>query len=277
MKIRSLFLVDNPPSGAEARRQRRSFLLLLTTVSGIVCALLMFNFFVSLASDGGSAVMTLLSLTATAMAVCAVLLQTRLKRWLCLLCCIGMTAFVISFIVFCCLIAGYSADEEDLPSAGEPVLILVCGCRTYGDRPSRMLAGRIDAAYALLQRYPGAVCIVSGGQGSNEPVSEAYMMRKVLLEYGVAEERIIAEERSSSTKENIRFTLALMEENGWTDHAVVTVSDDYHLPRIAFLAKRYGLETALYPSHATRGFRYVAHLTREYMAYWKMAALSVFE
>ena len=69
--------------------------------------------------------------------------------------------------------------------------MIVLGAKIIGDRPSRMLRNRLDAAYAYLQAHPDAVGIVSGGQGSDEQYSEAYVMEQYLLSKGIPAERLV--------------------------------------------------------------------------------------
>ena len=129
-------------------------------------------------------------------------------------------------------------------SAGENSdTVIVLGCRVKGDVPSLMLGRRINAAYEYLERNPGAVCIASGGQGRDELISEAECIKNVLVERGISPDRIILEDKSTSTDENIRFSMEKMEANGLTVEAVI-VTNDYHQLRAKMICRKYGLETS---------------------------------
>ena len=121
--------------------------------------------------------------------------------------------------------------------------VIVLGCRVKGDVPSLMLKRRIDAAYEYLEKNPGTVCIASGGQGRDELISEAECIRNVLVEKGISADRIIMEDKSTSTDENIRFSLEKMAENGISGGAVI-VTNDYHQLRAKMICQKYGLESS---------------------------------
>lgn len=119
--------------------------------------------------------------------------------------------------------------------------IVVLGCKVRGERPTRMLRRRLEAAKQALDAHPEAICIVSGGQGENEIVSEALAMKNYLVELGVDEERIIMEDRSTSTYENIKFSLEIMEERGLGKDMTI-VTDGFHQYRASLIARAQGVE-----------------------------------
>ena len=53
--------------------------------------------------------------------------------------------------------------------------------------------------------------IVSGGQGSDEAISEAEAMRRYLVEQGIRNEEIIMEDKSTNTEENLVFSMKKMD------------------------------------------------------------------
>ena len=77
--------------------------------------------------------------------------------------------------------------------------MVVLGSRVRQDGPSLTLQSRIRAAYQYLSQHPDVICIVSGGQGSDEPMSEAQAMFDELTKMGIDPERIRMEDRSTST------------------------------------------------------------------------------
>ncbi|MCH5193157.1 MAG: YdcF family protein [Oscillospiraceae bacterium] len=132
---------------------------------------------------------------------------------------------------------------ESVPADGNGNTVIVLGCRVRGDVPTLMLRRRIDAAYEYLEKNPGAICIASGGQGGDELISEAECIKNVLVERGISPDRIIMEDKSTSTDENIRFSMEKMEENGLSGGAVI-VTNDYHQLRAKMICRKYGLETS---------------------------------
>lgn len=133
------------------------------------------------------------------------------------------------------------------PAADADVTLVVLGCRVYGSTPSIMLKERIDAAYANLKEHPERKCVLSGGQGSDEDLSEAECMYRELVFRGIEKERLFLEDQSTSTRENILFSKEVIEENGLsTDIAIVT--NEFHEYRAAGIAQEQELECAAVPA-----------------------------
>ena len=82
---------------------------------------------------------------------------------------------------------------------------------------------------------------MSGGQGAGEDISEAECMRRYLVKHGIAEERILLEDRSTSTKENLAFSEAVIKTDGGKTDRIVLVSSAYHLYRARSMAAAMGM------------------------------------
>lgn len=121
-------------------------------------------------------------------------------------------------------------------------VIIVPGAALRGNRPSPFLISRLDRALGLW-RSQGccAHIVVSGGQDADECVSEAAAMHRYLEEQGVPGKLIIDEDRSTTTRENMRYSRRLIEERLGTGARVAVVSTDYHLPRCTMYAAAAGL------------------------------------
>ncbi|WP_295157456.1 YdcF family protein [uncultured Ruminococcus sp.] len=129
--------------------------------------------------------------------------------------------------------------QENAPNNTE--LIVVLGCQVRGERPSRMLKRRLNTAYDAMQKHPDAICVVSGGKGSGENISEAEAMRRYLVEKGADESRIIMEDKSTSTFENIKFTFEITDKMG-CGRDITIVTDGFHQYRASLIAKQEGAE-----------------------------------
>lgn len=127
-------------------------------------------------------------------------------------------------------------------SPPEDATVIVLGAGLKGDRPARMLTGRLDAAAAYLKAHPAAACVVSGGQNEDEIVSEAFAMRTYLMEQGIDGDRIYMEDQSTSTYENLQFSKKVIEENGLSS-AVAVATQEFHQLRGQSFAKQAGFET----------------------------------
>lgn len=148
--------------------------------------------------------------------------------------CVGLIA-ALGVVISAFMIAA----AVNKPAGGESTVI-VLGARTHGDRPSRMLRERLDVAADYLKENPEATCIVSGGQGSDEQYTEAYVMKAYLCEQGIAPERIYEEGLSTDTHQNIDYSLAIIREEGLSDRVAIA-TQEFHQYRAATLARRAGL------------------------------------
>ncbi len=166
---------------------------------------------------------------------------------------IALAAIAVLLSLFCIYAAtvtvlvvhGFAASET-IPE-NTPAVVL--GCAVNGEKPSLMLQKRIDAAYDYLTENPQATCILSGGKGDDENISEAQAMYRALTEKGIAPERLYVEARSTTTAENFRFSKEILEENGMGD-TVVLITTDFHQFRAGLFAKNAGLTTYKVCSHS---------------------------
>jgi uncharacterized SAM-binding protein YcdF (DUF218 family) len=143
--------------------------------------------------------------------------------------------------------------------------IIILGARVKGTTPSLSLQYRIDAAATYLNQNPQAIALASGGQGPGEEITEAEAIKKGLMNQGIDESRIIVENQSTSTIENIKFSKKLIPndlEKG------LLVSNDFHLFRAKMIAKDYGLKLEGLPAR-TPTVALVKSYTREYLAITK--------
>lgn len=117
--------------------------------------------------------------------------------------------------------------------------LLVLGAKVNGTQPSLILRYRIDAAVEYLKENTDTMVIASGGKGTDEEISEAQCIYNQLVEKGIAPDRILLEEASTSTKENLIYSAELMDVK--TDKVVITTTD-FHIFRAMKLAKACGYQ-----------------------------------
>ena len=127
---------------------------------------------------------------------------------------------------------------------GEPQVMVILGCQVKNDGPSQLLRDRLDEALTYLDDHPDLTVVVSGGQGPDEPSTEARAMADYLMEEGVEEDQILLEDQSHNTVQNFRYTAQLLEEQGYDleNTQVLVVSNGFHLTRARMLAERTGFE-----------------------------------
>ena len=153
----------------------------------------------------------------------------------CVIAALAVVFIIISAVVSVLMIKA----ANDKPT--DPAAIIVLGCRVHGESPSPMLMQRISAACRYLEEYPEAVAVASGGKGEDELISEAECIKRQLEKRGISSERIIIEDNSTNTRENMAFSKALLEERGISGEIAI-VSNEYHLRRAKTIAKKQGLD-----------------------------------
>ena len=127
---------------------------------------------------------------------------------------------------------------------GQPEVMVVLGCQVRDTGPSVLLRDRLDEALGYLESHPELTVVVSGGQGPDEPTTEARAMADYLMERGVDEDRLLLEDQSHNTAQNFTYTARLLEESGYdpAETEILVVSNGFHLTRARMLAERAGFE-----------------------------------
>ena len=172
----------------------------------------------------------------------------------------GLAAGILWILVLCGLVIGGMRRQpvSDCPA------VLVLGCQVRGTAPSLLLWHRINTAAEYLNAHPEAVAVVSGGQGPGEDITEAACMERVLLQRGIAPERILKEEQSTVTLENLRFSRKLLEDRGISG-PVLIVSNDFHIYRALKMAEDEGIEAQGLPAPSA-WYSYPTYILREALA-----------
>lgn len=156
------------------------------------------------------------------------------------------------------LYAAYGRQASDADVA------IVLGCKVNGTRPSLMLRQRLDAAYAYWTAHPDCLLVVSGGKGSNEDISEAACMYQYLTDKGVPADRILQEDRSASTRENLRFSKELLVEQGYMPKKIALVTNEFHQLRAGMIAKDCGWSVSSIPAR-TEAWLIPTYWVREWL------------
>ena len=141
---------------------------------------------------------------------------------------------IVLAAVLLILAVGGIAIIRSMDGRGEPggEILIVLGTTVNGTEPSPMLKQRLDAAVQYLNTYPDAQCIVTGGKGDAENLSEAQCMYNYLTAAGIDGNRITMEDRATSTVENLQNVRAMLDTN-----EVDILSSDFHLYRAGLIAK----------------------------------------
>ena len=149
---------------------------------------------------------------------------------------LAAAAFVIIITV---KVVGAASDTE------VDGTVIVLGCKVNGTKASTTLADRLDTAAEYLRKHPQSMCIVTGGKGDDENISEAQCMEKYLTAVGIEKSRIIREEQAKNTRQNLLYSKAIIEKDGLNPRAVI-VTSNYHQYRAGLIAQKLGMETYAY-------------------------------
>ncbi|WP_456275252.1 YdcF family protein [Bacillus sp. AK128] len=130
-----------------------------------------------------------------------------------------------------------SATAKQIPPKDADYLV-VLGAKINGEEMSLALHYRVLIATQYLKENPTTQVVVSGGQGPGESITEAEAMKRYLLNEGIEEQRILTEDQSTTTFENLSFSKELLDST----KQVIIVSSDFHLYRSTIIANRLGYE-----------------------------------
>lgn len=130
-----------------------------------------------------------------------------------------------------------------------------------------LLASRIDKGIEILKKNPKALLIMSGGQGKGEDIPEGEAMARYAINKGIDESKILIENKSTNTKENLLFSSKLMTKES---PRVGLVTTSYHVFRALILAKDLGIRCIGFGS-VTKWYFTLNALIREFMGYLSMA------
>ncbi|MBQ4563972.1 MAG: YdcF family protein [Lachnospiraceae bacterium] len=165
----------------------------------------------------------------------------------------GALVLLIEAMVLFGMFSQASPDDLDY--------LIVLGTYVDGDQPSESLAHRLDKAIEYMEMNEKVVAIVTGGKGTADQPSEAYVMANYLLDHGIKYDRIMLEEKATSTRENLIFSYELI---GDKDATVGIVTNSFHVYRAMALADKLDFDGAvgiaapsdklLLPSYMAREF-----------------------
>ena len=140
--------------------------------------------------------------------------------------------------------------------------IIVLGAHVQGTRLTLALLERTRRALQYLEENPETKAVLSGGQGEGEDISEAQAMCNYLVEHGIDRERLILEGRSTSTTENLKFSLEIIG----LDHSVGVVTNSFHVFRGTAIGKKCGCKENYPIPTRYRSWRLLIYIPREILA-----------
>ena len=147
--------------------------------------------------------------------------------------------FVVSFILIECLMIFAVPKKVNYIDA-----LIVLGSGVRGNQVTSALKDRLDVAYQYYVEHPLTVIVLSGGQGPDETMSEAYVMRDYLEARGIPGTYLKTEDRSTDTVSNFANSKVVLD-NWYGARSYVTgyVTNGFHVYRAGMIAKKVGLDS----------------------------------
>ncbi|MDO5572749.1 MAG: YdcF family protein [bacterium] len=165
------------------------------------------------------------------------------------------------------VISGMTTKPQDNLS-----YVVVLGAGVRGTTPTRPLLLRMKRAYEYMEANPDTMLIASGGQGTGEDISEAECIKRYLVEQGIDESRILLEDKSTSTEENLRNSFAMIPEDAGT---VGILTNGFHIYRATLIAKELGHENVAGVPAITLMPVGIHYVVREFFAVMKLRLIPV--
>lgn len=172
---------------------------------------------------------------------------------------------LFSLILYFSILHMKIREHSQLETSNNGDYLIILGARVKGTEPSLALQYRIEAAAEYLKKNPETIAIASGGKGPGEDISEAAAIKNSLLEAGIHAERILLEDKSTDTVENIKFSKKLLTNDFETG---LLVTNDFHLYRAKSIARDQGLKVEGLPAE-TPLVAVPKSYAREYLAITK--------
>ena len=182
---------------------------------------------------------------------------------------------ILIFLIFEVFLTYKMMNFKDIKQLKDVEYEIILGAGLYGDKPSPILQERLEEGLKYLELHPNTKVIVSGGQGSNEPIPESEAMKNFLVNKGINPNRIIEEDKSKSTFQNLEFSKKILEEKNADKDEVLIVTSDFHLFRAKEIADYLNIKNEGLPSKTPISLR-VQYMVREFPAMIKLLLQEAF-
>lgn len=177
---------------------------------------------------------------------------------------IVLTLCLASFLI----IEGLVISQMHVEGPDNLDYLIVLGAQVYKNGPSPVLKFRLDKAYEYLTANPDTRCIVTGGQGSNEPFTEASCMADYLVKRGIDSGRIILEDKSTTTAQNLTNSMKLISADtiNKSSNTIGILTNDFHMFRAMQIARAQNIPNAYGISCSSTKVYLPNNMFREYFA-----------
>lgn len=266
-----MILMKNTEKTSNQFMKRISIVLLILVA--IVC--LVYTFALYFTGFGGFLSLVWLFPSALGLLLAGMLAgKIRLKKWQKRLMLYVLIPIIVVFLIVEMIIfSGFLEKPKE-----EPQYIVVLGTTVYEHGPCYLLRQRLSEAAKWANVYPEATIVVTGGQGATEPFTEGSEMKRYLVEeLGISADRILVEETSMNTYENMTFSGAIIEEVdenfSYESTPVLLVTNNFHMYRAMQIAKKAGFEELSGAPSGTYIYLFPHYMVREFFAIIKNLAM----
>ncbi|MDD6848387.1 MAG: YdcF family protein [Oscillospiraceae bacterium] len=172
------------------------------------------------------------------------------------------------FCIYAVIISGLMIFAVNAPVNEESTAVVLGAQVKYG-RPSVLLQQRINAAYNYLNENKNAKAVVTGGQGSDETISEGQCMYDTLVGMGIYKDRIFIEDKAENTQQNIKYSYDIIEKEN-LNKSLAIVTDSYHQLRARLIANKQNINSDIGAINTENTFigyiTYPTYFVREWIA-----------
>ena len=155
--------------------------------------------------------------------------------------------YAVAFAIFAvCGFLMVRASSEGAHTEADAIIVL--GAAVHGDKVTWVLENRLNTAIEYLEAHPEAICVVSGGQGAGESVTEGSAMKQYMEEHGVDASRVFAEEQAKNTKENFVNSKKIIDQVLGENARIAFVTTNFHVYRAGQVAKELGMQVVGIPA-----------------------------
>ena len=146
-----------------------------------------------------------------------------------------------------------------IPTPGGAENAIVLGLALQNGQPTEDLISRVDTAAEYSREYPYSTLILTGGNPNENGMTEAAVMRELLIERGVAADRMVLEDKAATTIDNFKNTAQIAS----TTSPIVLITSDYHMDRASRTAEDAGFSYVMKRPAPSSKVEYVANVMWE--------------
>ncbi len=181
----------------------------------------------------------------------------------------GFNVFACLFVAYAVIVSVFMVYTAYFSPPAKNSTAVVLGAQVKPWGPSTLLKQRIDASVKYLKENPDSKAVVTGGQGKDEPMSEAQCMYENMVKQGIDGSKIHKEDKATNTKQNLKFSYRIIKDNNLNNNMAI-VTDSFHQLRARIITKKLGIKSDIgsinSKNHKVGIIAYPTFFVREWIA-----------